>query len=132
MLGDTLIDFSVPAVIDSGSSFILGPTRGLKSISKVFRKLGCSVDNNYNIACLCKPPEGKVYPDLIFDLTGEKFEMSPEDYMGNSGNGHCFIAIGINDDNFWALGDVFMRKYYINFDMDNKNIGFAKARKTSD
>ncbi|CAG9322926.1 unnamed protein product [Blepharisma stoltei] len=130
---DAQIDFSVPAVIDSGTSFISAPQEGFNEIALILIKLfGCSNNQGGSLTCSCKPPKGKKYPDLIFELNGKTFELNSDAYMGAIGEGRCLVAIDANgEDAYWILGDVFMRKYYTNFDMDNNRIGFAKARTSS-
>jgi len=129
----TQIDFSVPAVIDSGSSFIMAPEEIVSKLRLAFEsEYGCSMNQGGDLICSCKAPKGKKYLDLIFELNGKTFEINPEDYMMEIGDEKCAVAIdGNGNDDFWILGDVFMRKHYITFDMDNNRIGFAKARTSS-
>mmetsp|Transcript_13524 Transcript_13524/g.13562 ORF Transcript_13524/g.13562 Transcript_13524/m.13562 type:complete len:231 (-) Transcript_13524:114-806(-) len=98
MLGDLLMDFDVPAVIDSGSSLILGPQVVVGNITLEFKsKFGCSTNKGGNLVCPCKSPKGKTYPDLIFELNEKAFQIHPEDYMAELGDGICYIGIEVND-----------------------------------
>jgi hypothetical protein len=69
------------------------------------------------------------FPDLTFTFGGsEKFVLSSHDYLlKDSASGKCIPLIMPSGFDLWIMGDVFLRKYYTVFDMDNERVGFAKS-----
>lgn len=52
------------------------------------------------------------------------FTIKPEYYFLKVGNS-CQLLMSTMDAPFWIMGDVFIRKYYSIFDMDQGRIGFV-------
>jgi len=76
-------------------------------------------------------------PDIDIVLNGKTFTLTANDYvlqLSSGGQTEClsgFIGIDLPPQlgtGFWILGDVFMRKYYTQFDFGNKRVGFALAK----
>uniref|UniRef100_A0A7I4YHA6 Peptidase A1 domain-containing protein n=1 Tax=Haemonchus contortus TaxID=6289 RepID=A0A7I4YHA6_HAECO len=121
--GDTLhIPGNFPAVVDSGTSYILGPS---KYIQKIQDFIGVGSEG---IDC----SEVSHYPTITFTLHGHKFILEGKKYFVEGPEGLCHLAfrkIPTNrglDVNSWTLGDAFMGKFYTIFDYANKSVGFAK------
>merc|ERR1712146_440530 len=69
---------------------------------------------------------------MSFTIGGKTFELSGDDLVIKQSS-MCLLAVtGIDvpapNGPLWILGDVFMRKYYTQFDWGNKRIGFALAK----
>jgi len=76
-------------------------------------------------------------PDIDIVLNGKPFTLTANDYVlqiSSANQTEClsgFIGIDLPPQlgtGFWILGDVFMRKYYTQFDFGNKRVGFALAK----
>ena len=74
---------------------------------------------------------------ISFKLADKHFELEADDYIlklpDNDGNIVCvsgFIGGGKKFP-FWILGDIFIRKYYTEFDVENLRVGFAKSKNPS-
>merc|ERR1712151_1090251 len=72
-------------------------------------------------------------PDIEFDIGGKPYTLKKEDYVINE-QGQCLLGFTGLDvpapaGPLYILGDVFMRAYYVIFDLDNKQLGFAKIVK---
>ncbi len=114
------------AVIDSGTSLIIGPTA---DVQKLAEALGATeVEHFYQVDC------GKMgeMPALDFVMDEEAYSLSAEDYVVQDGN-VCILGIQGDEQasSQWILGDVFLRKFYCAFDYQNKRVGFALANKNS-
>ena len=74
----------------------------------------------------CTPEK---FPIIYLQVAGYWLEMNPEDYLldaTESGNhGSCMFAFTQNEDEFWLLGDVFYRGYYVVHDDVNAKLGIA-------
>ncbi|TGZ38031.1 Cathepsin-D [Temnothorax longispinosus] len=71
-------------------------------------------------------------PDINFVIGGRKLRFSGQDYILKMQEGFCVPAFqGVNPINGveWILGDVFLGRYYIVFDMGKDRVGFALQKK---
>jgi hypothetical protein len=119
------------AIVDSGTSLLAVPTADFKKIADA---VGAK-------PVLPIPPFNKEYlvnctspgPDIEFVIGGKSYILKKEDYVLNEG-GQCLLGLLGMDipapaGPLYILGDVFMRKYYVKFDVDNKQLGFAEMKK---
>jgi len=109
------------AVIDSGTSIIVGPT---KLVNKLI--------DGIEVKRTCRGVED--LPDITFTIDGIDYLLTQEDYVVRvTQNGITECINGIMGStfppsfNYMILGDVFMRKYYTFFDKENSRVGFINA-----
>ena len=124
--GDRLTLESKLAIIDTGTSYLIGPENEVyQFISPLLSSKKCASTAS-GITCDCGATyDFSDYSDLIFTLGGDIFTVPPESYMWRVGN-QCFLLVSSMPDlPMWILGDVFLRNYYTVFDMDQERIGFA-------
>mmetsp|Transcript_5169 Transcript_5169/g.5133 ORF Transcript_5169/g.5133 Transcript_5169/m.5133 type:complete len:297 (-) Transcript_5169:40-930(-) len=120
---------SSQAIVDTGTSFLIGPTTEVNQIySWLQRSFGCSLSNS-NLICDCGNSHSlSDYPDIGFVFSDNiKFILSPHHYFMKSGRKCLLLIATMGDSYMWVLGDVFLRKYYTIYDMDNKRVGFAES-----
>jgi hypothetical protein len=114
------------AIVDSGTSIILGPKREITAITSM---MGAVLIEGKFYAVDCTQD----LPTLSFTMGGRDYDLEPDDYIlerYQEGRASlCVLAFGDSPaSSLWVLGDVFMRKYYVQFDWGNKRLGFATAR----
>ncbi|KAM9613492.1 renin [Trichechus inunguis] len=118
-------------VVDTGASFITGPTSSLKLLMET---LGAKemMTNEYVVNCNQVP----TLPDISFHLGGRAYTLTSADYvlqdLDSSDDDLCTLAIHGLDvppptGPLWVLGASFIRKFYTEFDRRNHRIGFALA-----
>jgi len=124
-LGSDSVSTTKSAIVDSGTSLLAGPAAEIKAIAA---KLGASVvmGKEYTVDC------SKDIPTLSFKLGGKDFALSKDDLtLANQGSTCVLGLMGVDvpppRGPLWILGDVFMRKYYVEFDWGNKRLGIATA-----
>lgn len=120
------------AVLDTGSSLMMGPHDDL---SVILKALHFTQDTQMN--CSSK----QVFPKLGFLIANRSFEMEPDDYMDRSqlassaGMESCWAhMMPIGDTGrgpIFVLGMPFMRAFYTAYDVKEKRIGIAKAKHRS-
>lgn len=114
-------------IVDSGTSIIAGP---FAQVELIALKLGAKnfLKGEYIISC-----NTTGLPDLNFRISGKTYSLSPEEYVINSGKvcilGLMAINVPAPNGPLWILGDLFMRKYYTVFDVENQQVGFALANR---
>merc|ERR1712070_574154 len=118
------------AIVDSGTSLLAVPK---DDIAKFAKAVGAKT-------VLPIPPFNREYIidcdsaglDIDIKIGGKTYTLEKKDYVINDG-GQCLFAMTGLDvpapaGPLYILGDVFMRKYYVKFDVDNQQVGFATAK----
>ncbi|XP_011055875.1 PREDICTED: lysosomal aspartic protease-like [Acromyrmex echinatior] len=117
------------AIFDTLTLRITGPSSDVANINRLigatYTKEEMIVDCD-NISDL---------PYVYFYLGGELFELTGEDYIIKleqiNKKTKCISAFkSANKDmeTMWILGNVFLRRYYVKFDMKNDRVGLAPAK----
>merc|ERR1712099_211104 len=124
----SVISSPMKAIIDSGTSLLAGPK---DQVAALAQQAGAKLvmGKEYTIDCSKKSS----LPNLTITLGGQKFTLSPDDYVLEV-SGQCLFAfMGIDvpppHGPLWIMGDVFMRKYYCVFDYGNKKMRMALVAK---
>ncbi|KAJ2506527.1 aspartic proteinase precursor [Coemansia sp. RSA 1836] len=107
------------AIMDTGTSFLLGDPNTIQLISRIvgadFRTGDMSCARLHDLK------------SFWISLGGYKFEVAPEHYVYRDPEKKtCSSAwVPSYDSPFWVLGDSFLRAYYAVFDMKDKKVGLA-------
>merc|ERR1712203_566225 len=122
-LGSDSVSSTQKAIVDSGTSLLAGPTADVNAIAK---KLGAKsvLGKEWTVDC------SKDLPDLAFTLGGKDYTLKKEDLILQQSGSTCILGlmgIEVPSGPLWILGDVFMRKYYVEFDWGQKRLGLALA-----
>lgn len=121
------------AIVDSGTSLLAVPTDDMaKIVAAVGAKpLGpiAPLNKEYTFDC------NGTAPDFDITIAGKTYTLTKEDYSLQNG-GQCVLGMQALDvpapaGPLYILGDVFMRKFYVKFDMGNTRLGFATLKKSA-
>jgi len=126
-VGGVSVTTAKKAIIDSGTSLLAVPVADMKKIAAAVGGKPMFGGKEYTIDC------NTTAPDIEFVLGGKTYVLTKEDYVLNE-QGSCLLGLTGMDVPAPAgpliiLGDVFMRAHYVKFDVDNKQLGFAKIKK---
>jgi len=122
------------AIVDTGSSLLVGPTKQTNAINQMIggNELVPGT-GQYFIDC------GKIdtLPAVDLTIAGNKFTLTGRDYVLEVTQcilGQCqtqcisgFMGLDLPMGEWWILGDVFLGKYYTEFDVGQSRVGFAEA-----
>jgi len=99
------------AIIDTGTSLIVGPSALNNLINNINVDAGCSGINQL--------------PIVTFNLGGTNFTLPPSVYVLNE-DGQCQLGMQESDDiPLWIMGDTFIRNYFTVFNRGLNAVGFA-------
>nr|AAS72876.1 aspartyl protease [Triatoma infestans] len=113
------------ATADTGTSFIVGPT---KEVAEIMEFLDAQVLQGVGyVPC----DELHKLPDITFHLNGKGYTLKAEDYvleMTEAGEKACIVGFASLPQPFWILGDVFLGKYYTIFNVEDRTVSFASLK----
>ncbi|KAG5361156.1 putative aspartic-type endopeptidase CTSD [Yarrowia sp. C11] len=130
-VGGNKVDFGASrnAIVDTGTTLLVMPP---DDAMKFHGYIPNSQTDGKNYALPCDSTVS-----IEIEVAGAKWAISPKDYIGfkyTDNSGLCASNIqGLktgNDGLQWILGAVFMKNVYTVFDMDKKQVGFAKKKET--
>ncbi|TDL27282.1 acid protease [Rickenella mellea] len=104
------------AVLDTGTTFVLGPTRDVDNLWAAAGGARKTSDNTWQVRCDHAVTVGFV---LGNDTAHKEFVLDPSDVSWSSGptsDGWCLGGIQANDGVFsgdWLMGDAFLRNVYV-------------------
>lgn len=113
-----------PAIVDSGTSLIAGSP---ETIGPLMEAIGATQQQGvYLMSCEAARSSTK---KIGFSLGGKTFELSIADTIIQEEQSLCLLGFqGSPAGSPFILGDVFMRKYYVEFDWCGSRLGFATAK----
>lgn len=114
------------AIMDSGTSILTGPS---DVVSKLAESMGAKKINKSEYMVDCSAPN---LPTFTYTLNGNDYTLEPTDYLIPDGDLCLLGMMGLDvprpNGPLWIMGDVFMRKYYTVFDVENQQVGIALAK----
>ncbi|XP_026844630.1 aspartic proteinase A3 [Drosophila persimilis] len=116
---------SCKAIMDSGTSLIVGPTEDITQLNTKIRATYNATNGIWQVPC------GRIsyLPVLELGIAGKKFQVRPQEYVIAYEGDVCITGfMDLAGLNFWIIGDVFFREHYVSFDVEQNRIGIAKAK----
>lgn len=118
-LGDRSFELDTSgALFDTGTSMINLPNRLADEINEAFGPVECSQRDSL--------------PDLTFTFSGNRFAISPFDYIVEGDDGCESAIVGLDLPGPYAkiviLGTPFLKRWYTVFDLEDMSVHLARAK----
>jgi len=145
----SLCDSGCLAIVDSGTSFLGIPARIYRSVIEAITSNNQCLAIEGAVFCKATSNMTETYPTISINLYNNQnpagmiskttFSLLPVNYMfpsfhDSTGNLYCYVGMQAVPAENWAkgydvyvLGTTFLKTYYALFDMDNGQVGFARA-----
>merc|ERR1712028_196821 len=128
VINGTRMTSATAVILDTGTSILAGPSADVKALAAQAGATPTPINpNEYMIDC----KKADSLPDITITMSGKSFTLKGADYIINAGGECLFGFTGIDVPApmgpLWIMGDVFIRKFYTVFDMDNNRLGFANV-----
>merc|ERR1712039_1145757 len=113
-------DGGCTAIVDTGSSLMVGPTAETNAINKMIGGVELIPGSGQFFIICSEIPD---MPDIDVVIGGKAFTLSSVDYIlqvTQAGQTQCisgFMGLDLPMGPWWILGDVFIGKFYSEFDM---------------
>ncbi|OWK17127.1 hypothetical protein Celaphus_00013451 [Cervus elaphus hippelaphus] len=117
----------VPAILDTGTTFLLGPSRRIAKIHRLIRVRPFE-SLQYTVPCNTT----STLPPLIFTIKGIDYPVPAQAYIHKNSEGLCYSTFRNgkqheNEAETWVLGNTFLRLYFSVYDREKYRIGLAPA-----
>jgi hypothetical protein len=109
-------------LVDTGTSFLYVPNKIFDEFFLEINKTGRFIVDESGFRLFeCKEEEVFTFPELKFKVDEQEMKISSENYLFYE-QGICYLFVDANEGSYWLLGQVFIREYYLKFDMENFKI----------
>jgi cathepsin D len=114
---------SLPAIIDSGTTLILGDSNGVAQFYSAIpgSAPAYTVGQGYYTFPCNSASVSATFNGVTYDISADNFNLGTV----SDGSSDCVGAVVASSENFWVMGDAFMKNVYSVFDFDNSRVGFA-------
>nr|XP_024217591.1 lysosomal aspartic protease [Halyomorpha halys] len=127
--GPMVCDGGCPAIVDTGTSLILGPIGDIERINIALGGDTRPFSGMHTVDC----DSIASLPNITFTINGQNFLLNGNDYVFEviSDDGICCVSGFMGMDlanNTWVLGHTFIKNFYTVFDMEKNRVGFGKLK----
>jgi hypothetical protein len=120
-IGSDTISLGGTAIVDSGTSLIAVPT-------EAFFRMVAAFDGEIHGAVLSAPCSNMAAAELGIEIGGLEYRLDSSDLVLDQQGDSCLLNLQPSPDSKFILGDVFMRRYFVEFDWENAHLGLACTR----
>ncbi|KYN34843.1 Lysosomal aspartic protease [Trachymyrmex septentrionalis] len=121
------------AVIDTSTSDLIGPSWDIAVINELIGAIAFNdetiiINSKLKVDC----DQISNLPNIDFVIGGKIFSLTSKDYIfkNKQNEMECisFFQTNYVENPIWILGNIFLRRYYTEFDMGHHRMGFAPAK----